>query len=57
MVFNLVVKESCLKHLQDIITMSVCDIAMLLSHNQPYFQCALRQVVYQWEKKFCLVLL
>ena len=57
MVFNLVVKESCLKHLQDIITMSVCDIAVLLSHNQPYFQCALRQVVYQREKKFCLVLL
>ena len=41
MVFNLAVKESCFKHLKDIITVSVCYIAALLSHNQPRSQKAL----------------
>ena len=36
---NLVVKELCFKHLQNIITTYVHDITMLLSHNQPYSQC------------------
>ena len=36
--YNSVIKENCFKHLQDIITAYVHDIARLLFHNQPCAQ-------------------
>ena len=39
MVFNSVVKGSCSKHLQDIITTYVHDVTTLRSNNQPRSQC------------------
>ena len=39
MVFNSVVKESCFRHLQDIIIAYAHDVITLFSHNQPHSQC------------------
>ena len=55
--FNSVVKESCFKHLEDVITMSVCDVPVPFCHNQVRPQCLFSlgtSVVAQQERKVLL---
>ena len=58
--FNSVVKECCFKHLEDVITMSVCDVPVPFYHNQVRPQCLFSlgtRLLHNGKEKFYYVLL